>query len=355
MSLDDFLPVPDLCAARPARPRPARRFPRFPPFPFIAHAAEPQTLQPVVVTATRARRSHRHRARRPARDRCRRHRQRRAHDAHRTAADPWRRRDQRQRRARPVSGVFLRGSNAGHVVLLVDGACASTRPPPAPTPSKHPAGADPAHRDPPARRGQQPVRRRRDRRRDPGLHQECRRRAARRAWGSASGTRTRPASARRARPARAGRCRRAGASRGFSATNPAASFSYDPDADGYRNLNLGLNVEHELADGHSLALRSMPAAAASQFDAGPGTDDVNRQRLSSTALESRNRISADWRSLLPRRAAPTTSAPTAPSPASSTPTRTRRAGRTTSPRSAASGWRAWTGGARKWRATPPTR
>ena len=46
-----------------------------------------------------------------------------------------------------------------------------------------------------------------------------------------------------------------------------------------------------------LAIPSVVVPGAEQ-DAGPGTDDVNRQRLASTALESRNRISADWRSLV---------------------------------------------------------
>ena len=136
---------------------------------------------------------------------------------------------------------------------------------------------------------------------------------------------------------------------------PGGQLLHDPDADGWRNLNLGLNLEHELADGHSLALRSMASRGRTQFDAG-------RARTTSTASACPARR---WRAATASaptgaaccawRAAPTTSAPTAPSPASSTPTRTRRAGRTTSPRSAASGWRAWTGGARKWRATPPTR
>jgi vitamin B12 transporter len=84
----------------------------------------------------------------------------------------------------------------------------------------------------------------------------------------------------------------------FSATNENASFSFEPDRDGYRNSNLGLNLDHDWAEGQSLGLHVMTSRGATHFDAGPGSDDVNRQRLSSTALESRNRLSADWRSLL---------------------------------------------------------
>jgi vitamin B12 transporter len=87
-------------------------------------------------------------------------------------------------------------------------------------------------------------------------------------------------------------------SQAFSATNETNTFSFDPDADGYRNTNLGLNVEHEVADGHGLALRAMVSRGRTEFDAGPGSEDVNRQRLSTVALESRNRMTANWRSLL---------------------------------------------------------
>ncbi len=84
----------------------------------------------------------------------------------------------------------------------------------------------------------------------------------------------------------------------FSATNENASFSFEPDRDGYRNSNLGLNLDHDWAEGQSFGLHVMGSRGATHFDAGPGSDDVNRQRLSSTALESRNRLGADWRSLV---------------------------------------------------------
>lgn len=86
---------------------------------------------------------------------------------------------------------------------------------------------------------------------------------------------------------------------GFSATNEAASpFVFNPDDDAYRNLSLGLSAEHDLAAGHTLALRLTSARGRTHFDGGPGSDDVNRQRLGRLTLESRNRITAGWRSLV---------------------------------------------------------
>ncbi len=88
-------------------------------------------------------------------------------------------------------------------------------------------------------------------------------------------------------------------SSGFSATNDAASaFVFNPDDDAYRNTSLGLGAEHDLAAGQTLALRLTAARGTTDFDSGPGSDDVNRQRLGQLALESRNRIGAGWRSLL---------------------------------------------------------
>jgi vitamin B12 transporter len=85
---------------------------------------------------------------------------------------------------------------------------------------------------------------------------------------------------------------------GFSATNATHAFSFEPDDDSDRNRSLGLHLEHEWASGQSLALRGLHSDSRTQFDAGPGTDDRNRQRLSTIALESRNRVSADWSSRL---------------------------------------------------------
>ena len=87
-------------------------------------------------------------------------------------------------------------------------------------------------------------------------------------------------------------------SRGFSATNEAAGFSFDPDSDPYRNSNVSLGVTQRIAEGHELALGAWGSQGDTHFDAGLGTDDVSHQRLSSFYLESRNRFAEPWLSRL---------------------------------------------------------
>lgn len=267
--------------------------------PLVTQAAEPQSLQPVVVTATRM----------PQpidtvlADL-------RVIDADTIAnAGPMTLTELLQTRGGveisanggpgQVSGVFLRGSNAGHVVLLVDGVRINSAT----------AGTNAFENIPLAQIERIEILR--------GVGSSL---YGADAIGGVIQVFTKNAEAARTEAsvgigqwdtheASLGLARRVGAtrwslqagwreSRAFSATNPAATFSYDPDADGYRNSNLGLSVEHDIADGHSLALRTLASRGRTQFDAGPGSDDVNRQRLASTALESRNRLAANWRSLL---------------------------------------------------------
>ena len=87
-------------------------------------------------------------------------------------------------------------------------------------------------------------------------------------------------------------------SRNASATNADNVFSFNPDRDPYRNANAGAAVSHEWAAGQSLTLRGQLSDGRAHFDAGPGSDDVNRQRLASVALESRNRLGTGWTSVL---------------------------------------------------------
>ena len=95
----------------------------------------------------------------------------------------------------------------------------------------------------------------------------------------------------------------ASGSRAFSATNPANTFSYDPDRDPTRNRHFSLTVEHAFAPGHSLTARALHSQTTTHFDsgldfAGNYSDDANRQRLAALSIESRNRIADDWTSLL---------------------------------------------------------
>lgn len=86
--------------------------------------------------------------------------------------------------------------------------------------------------------------------------------------------------------------------RAFSATNAGNTFSFNDDRDPYRNRHAGVKLQQALADGHSLGLQALASDAVTHFDAGPGSDDLNRQRITSLALETRNRLAPNWQSLL---------------------------------------------------------
>ena len=87
-------------------------------------------------------------------------------------------------------------------------------------------------------------------------------------------------------------------SRGFSATNEGAdALTFNPDTDPYRNKNLGVSLEHEWTAGHRVAGRVLRSEGDTFFDCGPGADDVNRQILASYSLETRHQIAASWLSM----------------------------------------------------------
>ena len=85
----------------------------------------------------------------------------------------------------------------------------------------------------------------------------------------------------------------------FDATKPALPFAqHHPDSDRYRNRNLSARVTQRIAAGHSLGFTALQSEGAAHFDAGLATDDVNRQTLQAFSGYSRNRITANWNSLL---------------------------------------------------------
>lgn len=84
---------------------------------------------------------------------------------------------------------------------------------------------------------------------------------------------------------------------GFDATQPD-SFGHEPDDDGYRNNNASLRLAHALSPGHRLEIQGFVADARTEFDAGAGTDAQQDQTLSTYALTSRNRILPAWESTL---------------------------------------------------------
>jgi vitamin B12 transporter len=82
----------------------------------------------------------------------------------------------------------------------------------------------------------------------------------------------------------------------FSATNATHPFSFNPDDDPYRDQHANGSVFWRWADGHRIGLRGMVSRASTHFDSGLGSDDINHQRLGSVAIESQDRITALWRS-----------------------------------------------------------
>lgn len=93
---------------------------------------------------------------------------------------------------------------------------------------------------------------------------------------------------------------------GFSATNPsidppgtpAAWQLFNADRDASRNRNVSAGVTHAWAKDQTLALRAWASDTDTHFDNGPATDDIAHQRLSGMSAESRNRLGANWLSLL---------------------------------------------------------
>ena len=82
----------------------------------------------------------------------------------------------------------------------------------------------------------------------------------------------------------------------FSATNATHPFSFNPDDDPYRDKHANGSVQWRWADGHRIGLRGIVSSASTHFDSGLGSDDVNKQRLGSVAIESQDRVTELWRS-----------------------------------------------------------
>ncbi len=85
---------------------------------------------------------------------------------------------------------------------------------------------------------------------------------------------------------------------GFSATNAGAPFYFDPDDDASRTRSLGLAATHAFAPGHELALRLLESRTDAHFDDFGNTDAENALRLGSRSVELRNRVLEGWQSLL---------------------------------------------------------
>ena len=87
--------------------------------------------------------------------------------------------------------------------------------------------------------------------------------------------------------------------RGFDASKPATPFAqHHPDRDGYRNQNVSARLVQHFGAAHELGVTAFHSQGAAHFDGGITTDDVSRQTLQGFSLFSRNRIMANWTSLI---------------------------------------------------------
>jgi vitamin B12 transporter len=82
-----------------------------------------------------------------------------------------------------------------------------------------------------------------------------------------------------------------------SATNERVAFGFNPDRDPYRNNNFRLGMSHELTRDHLLGVSYLRSHGVTHFDSEPTTDDINRQTLDTLKLESYNRFTEGWDSL----------------------------------------------------------
>jgi len=88
-------------------------------------------------------------------------------------------------------------------------------------------------------------------------------------------------------------------SNGFSATNArAATYTYNPDDDGYRNTNTSGRLSYHFDHRSEAGVNWFYSDAASHFDAGVGNDAVTHQTLTEYSVYSRNRLTRRWQSLV---------------------------------------------------------
>ncbi|MCU6433018.1 TonB-dependent receptor [Undibacterium sp. Jales W-56] len=82
---------------------------------------------------------------------------------------------------------------------------------------------------------------------------------------------------------------------GFSATRPSAGrYYYNPDKDGYTLDSVSGRLGYEVATGHDLGISFLQSRLNAQFDAGPGYDDRNIQKLETLAIFTKNRLASNW-------------------------------------------------------------
>jgi len=85
----------------------------------------------------------------------------------------------------------------------------------------------------------------------------------------------------------------------ISATRPSVAFGqHDPDRDPHEVTHANLRLAYTFVNGETLSLSAFQSDAKTDFDAGPGDANRNRQKLSGYQLESKNEMSPSWLSHL---------------------------------------------------------
>ncbi|MEP7207397.1 MAG: TonB-dependent receptor [Casimicrobiaceae bacterium] len=88
------------------------------------------------------------------------------------------------------------------------------------------------------------------------------------------------------------------ASRGFNAVTDPADFNYNPDRDGYRGESGAANLAWTWRPGHALAANWMRSRVNAAFDGGPDHDDRTVTVVETAQIESRNQLGTRWLSHL---------------------------------------------------------
>ena len=85
----------------------------------------------------------------------------------------------------------------------------------------------------------------------------------------------------------------------IDATKPAIPFGqHNPDRDRYRNTSFSGKLAHRFTPDHVLGATAFSSEGRTQFDSGPASDDVNRQKLATYSVHSENQIVRAWQSLV---------------------------------------------------------
>jgi len=83
---------------------------------------------------------------------------------------------------------------------------------------------------------------------------------------------------------------------GFNAMSNPGNFAYNPDRDGYRNQNATASVAFRPAAGQEFGFNLFNSDGVSKYDNGLNNDASNKQTLSSFSAYSRNRLNSVWTS-----------------------------------------------------------